>query len=60
MPTALDQFRLDARVATVAPASRDLGTAMALALAEAGVDAHVAARAARPRNPVPESESAFP
>jgi len=40
----LDTFRLDGKVAIVTGASRGLGRAMALALAEAGADVAVAAR----------------
>lgn len=37
-PSILDQFRLDGRVAIVSGASRGLGQAMAIGLAEAGAD----------------------
>jgi len=42
--SALEAFRLDGKVAIVTGASRGLGRAMALALAEAGADIAVAAR----------------
>ena len=44
MSAALEAFRLDGKVAIVTGASRGLGRAMALALAEAGADIAVAAR----------------
>lgn len=44
MAGILDQFRLDGRVATVTGASRGLGAAMAVALAEAGADVALVAR----------------
>ena len=50
MSTALDALRLDGRVAIVTGASRGLGRAIALALAGAGADVALAARA------VPELE----
>ena len=42
--SVLDSFRLDGQVAIVTGASRGLGAAMALALAEAGADVALAAR----------------
>ncbi len=44
MTTVLDSFRLDGKVAVVTGASRGLGAAMALALAEAGADVALVAR----------------
>lgn len=44
MGTVLDQFKLDGKVCIVTGASRGLGKAMALALAEAGADVVLAAR----------------
>ena len=46
MPTILDQFKLDGKVAVVTGASKGLGAAMALALAEAGADVALVARGA--------------
>ena len=40
----LDRFRLDDRVAIVTGASRGLGAAMAIGLAEAGADVALVAR----------------
>jgi 2-deoxy-D-gluconate 3-dehydrogenase len=42
--TVLDQFRLDGQLAVVTGASRGLGAAMAVALAEAGADVALVAR----------------
>ena len=42
--TVLDQFRLDGKTAIVTGASRGLGAAMAVALAEAGADVAIVAR----------------
>jgi NAD(P)-dependent dehydrogenase (short-subunit alcohol dehydrogenase family) len=44
MPTVLDQFRLDGRVAIVTGASSGLGVGFAQALAQAGADLMLAAR----------------
>ncbi len=44
MATVLDRFRLEGKVAIVTGASRGLGSAMALALAEAGADVAAVAR----------------
>ena len=44
MSTVLDLFRLDGRVAIVTGASRGLGAALAVALAEAGADVALVAR----------------
>ena len=44
MPNVLESFRLNGRVAIVTGASRGLGAAMALALAEAGADVALVAR----------------
>jgi NAD(P)-dependent dehydrogenase (short-subunit alcohol dehydrogenase family) len=44
MPTVLDQFRLDGRVAIVTGASSGLGVGFAQALAQAGADLELAAR----------------
>jgi 2-deoxy-D-gluconate 3-dehydrogenase len=44
MPNILDKFRLDGRVAIVTGASRGLGAAMAIGLAEAGADVALVAR----------------
>ena len=44
MPTVIDSFRLDGKVAIVTGASRGLGAGMALALAEAGADVALVAR----------------
>lgn len=44
MPNVLDRFKLNNRVAIVTGASRGLGSAMALALAEAGADVALVAR----------------
>lgn len=44
MPGVLDLFRLDDKVAVVTGASRGLGAAMAVALAEAGADVALVAR----------------
>lgn len=44
MTGVLESLRLDGKVAIVTGASRGLGRAMALALAEAGADVAVAAR----------------
>ena len=41
MTSVLDRFRLTGKVAIVTGASRGLGAAMALALAEAGADGHI-------------------
>ena len=46
MPTVLDQFRLDGRVAIVTGASSGLGVGFAQALAQAGADLVLAARRA--------------
>jgi len=44
MPGILDQFKLDGQVAIVTGASKGLGAAMAVALAEAGADVALVAR----------------
>ncbi|MBS0632576.1 MAG: 2-dehydro-3-deoxy-D-gluconate 5-dehydrogenase KduD [Verrucomicrobia bacterium] len=44
MPTVLDSFQLNGKVAVVTGASRGLGAAMAVALAEAGADIALVAR----------------
>jgi NAD(P)-dependent dehydrogenase (short-subunit alcohol dehydrogenase family) len=56
--TVLDQLNLDGRVGLVTGASRGLGQAMALALAEAGADVALVARSADGLNQTAESVKA--